>query len=414
MLQGVAQGIVADMARAEALAEERAEPQLLALARPMLPIVPGRTPSSWVGGSPTLPAGTPWPQMDEEPGHFLCQIDCAALPAALWDGLGPRHGWLRIFAKAYLDIPEEAFTGIWTEELGTPHTGPDAGNADWIASTSRRRGGTQLTYWPLEVSQATALDLATGNRMAGFQAYRHTEGMDLLDPRFRPFNPKTLRLLIDVLRQSVTAARDFPDHWLARHKTPNAEDQAYLDAYRSRIALVVEQFEAWVAGVEARLTSAPVFPSDLEAEMQALSQIHVPRAGKQTAQVPFEEDLTPLTAAPPVLRSNWPQDYREGLYDLAKTAYVADPGSLPDAQRTFFEDVWREDAAYAALTLGATPRGFSRAEYGPEADHEMLMELTSSPLLNWMWGDTYNLVLIIRREDLARNDFSRLVGEITN
>ncbi|MBL8046384.1 MAG: DUF1963 domain-containing protein, partial [Anaerolineales bacterium] len=39
---------------------------------------------------PRLPSGTEWPQIDGEPADFLAQIDCASLPPALWNGLGPR------------------------------------------------------------------------------------------------------------------------------------------------------------------------------------------------------------------------------------------------------------------------------------------------------------------------------------
>ncbi len=43
-----------------------------------------------------------------------------------------------------------------------------------------------------------------------------------------------------------------------------------------------------------------------------------------------------------------------------------------------------------------------------------LLQLPTSHLMNWIWGDTYDLVLTIRRADLARGELSRVKVQITN
>lgn len=67
----------------------------------LVPQVPVRNEraNGWFGGAAWLPAASHWPEMDGVPLQLLAQVDCAALPAELWDGLGPRHGWLTIFIE---------------------------------------------------------------------------------------------------------------------------------------------------------------------------------------------------------------------------------------------------------------------------------------------------------------------------
>jgi uncharacterized protein YwqG len=50
-----------------------------------------------------------------------------------------------------------------------------------------------------------------------------------------------------------------------------------------------------------------------------------------------------------------------------------------------------------------------------EMDSEVtLLQLPSSHLMNWMWGDTYDLVLTINRADLERGEFGQVRAQITN
>ncbi|MDZ4867620.1 MAG: DUF1963 domain-containing protein, partial [Alphaproteobacteria bacterium] len=72
------------------------------------------SPRSWIGGRPMMPAHVEWPRSisaehpkkGERPLHFVAQIACADLPANLWAGLGPRHGWLLLFVDPNQGVPE--------------------------------------------------------------------------------------------------------------------------------------------------------------------------------------------------------------------------------------------------------------------------------------------------------------------
>src|SRR5690606_41894101 len=52
---------------------------------------------SWLGGRPRLPQTEQWPRIEGVRADFLAQIARADLPRDLWNGLGPREGWLAIF-----------------------------------------------------------------------------------------------------------------------------------------------------------------------------------------------------------------------------------------------------------------------------------------------------------------------------
>ncbi|MCP4082834.1 MAG: DUF1963 domain-containing protein [Planctomycetaceae bacterium] len=55
---------------------------------------------SWLGGLPMMPKLTRWPRDTEgAPLHFIAQICCTDLPKYLWNGLGPRKGWLLLFVE---------------------------------------------------------------------------------------------------------------------------------------------------------------------------------------------------------------------------------------------------------------------------------------------------------------------------
>lgn len=55
--------------------------------------------ASWFGGRPKLPKHIEWPRSGDHSYLFIGQIDCTELPSAIWGGIGPRSGWLAIFAS---------------------------------------------------------------------------------------------------------------------------------------------------------------------------------------------------------------------------------------------------------------------------------------------------------------------------
>lgn len=113
------------------------EEQVSVILRRQVPVRFGEAPRSWLGGLPRMPQDVAWPvgacnehpEHGEAPLHFVAQIACADLPADLWGGLGPRHGWLLFFMNAQeFDVGDNprALRVLHIDELG-PERAPPAG-----------------------------------------------------------------------------------------------------------------------------------------------------------------------------------------------------------------------------------------------------------------------------------------------
>lgn len=94
-----------------------------------IPIRFDEEPRSWLGGLPMMPKGMKWPRdAAGDPLHFIAQIACADIPLGLWNGLGPRKGWLLLFMQFH-KFEDEATDGavqiLHTAELGIEHAPPN-------------------------------------------------------------------------------------------------------------------------------------------------------------------------------------------------------------------------------------------------------------------------------------------------
>lgn len=120
--------------------EERAPPirpaeEFSVVLRRQVPVRFDQSPRSWLGGLPMMPGHIEWPRglNPEKPGdgarplHFVAQISCEDLPARLWNGLGPRQGWLLFFIDSNNCYPEsnETYRVIHTDELGAERMPPE-------------------------------------------------------------------------------------------------------------------------------------------------------------------------------------------------------------------------------------------------------------------------------------------------
>jgi hypothetical protein len=121
--------------------------------------------------------------------------------------------------------------------------------------------------------------------------------------------------------------------------------------------------------------------------------------------------VLPLTVHDPDA-ALWVHEFETLRFDWAKHAYCRSPASLPAPVRRHFEGLWRALAPHEMAGMGHVPFNYVHAF---EADGDVtLIELPSSDLLSWMFGDVDNLVVTMKKTDLAAGNFSALKVQVSN
>lgn len=354
-----------------------------------------------LGGRPRLPAAMEWPQADGRDGDFLAQIACADLPAALWDGLGPRVGSLLLFANPDSGAP----TVLHIDEDGPPRDPPRAPGVLWsgpeddLASLARHA----FPEWAIDVVP----DDAETPEGAGPDA---ATGYDVADAAFHPFDWDSMLALAGLLESRI-----------ARLTTDAAPPADANDELLEAIAEAAEtnreahQHAREIIAIIRESAGEPPFASPLSAEDAAavMAGLHAIRwtsvtaaSDPETGEDHVETATLPLTRHHPGANL-WVEDYRRLLIDHAKHVWCADPDSLSPVTRTMLEPLWHDMAAReAAAAMGGRP---DRPMPGFDADLDaLLFVLPASALMNRALPGGRDMHVAIRKADLAMGDFSRL------
>jgi hypothetical protein len=426
------------------------EPVVVRLA-PQIPIRAHEPARSWLGGEPAMPAHVAWPEIKGRRAVFLAQICCADLPAALWDALGPRKGWLAFFVHA----EDYAMQVLHFMEMGPSRPGPALDDESWfnpagglkhakIPHAARRA----FPRWPVDIVTVTPGGpdpRIGGDGDATYKLYK--KGYDLASPEHQPFDWASALAMLDIAEEQISKRREgvgkFPETLPAQmhsvlqklkdaEQTP--ESPANLERLRNKahdLPILIEattkagqmmlaaasQFEAVATGVRERAARAP-FSSDVIApimeSLRAIEWMHVHRGiDKQRGQ--GAEDIQckvlPLTVHDPDA-AFWVHNFETLRFDWAKHAYCQSPASLPAAVRAHYEALWRDLAPHEMAGMGHVPFDYVH-EF--DADSEItLIELPSSDLLSWMFGDVNNLVVTMKKADLAAGTFNALKVQVSN
>ncbi|MCW2282548.1 hypothetical protein M2323_000309 [Rhodoblastus acidophilus] len=413
---------------------------------PQIPIRRDAPARSWFGGAPEMPAAMPWPKFSGKRGLFLAQICCADLPEGLWNGRGPRKGWLAFF----LDPNDGAeVRALHFAERAAPRPAPAPGACcTWPLSgvlagdADAPRRVDAFPRWPLDIVAVGPGDpdpLAPGDAHAARNRL-FREGFDLAAPEHHPFSWASALALTDfalaaMARRKTLIKAALPDveKQLARARKQielggmtqamlaemerKAEDLPKLvDGWKAAVAAVdaaSEQLRAIAADVRARAETEDFSEETAAALMERLRKIeliHVERApdpesgAEQARLIRFA-----LTEHRPDA-ALFAHDYELLREDWAKHAYCAHH-PLPQAQRAYFEARWRKLAAHEICGLGHAPfRGLPG--FDPETQ-AVLVEFVSSALLKWRFGNDGTLAATIDQGALAQGDLTRLRSQIS-
>lgn len=422
---------------------------------PQAPIRGGDA-DGWLGGAAQLPPGANWPKIDDAPLQLLAQVHCAALPAGLWGGLGPRQGWLAIFIEPFT----WAVRVLHFAEAGPLTLGPALPpNSNIVGYDMRvKPGKTSLIQaiprWPVDI--VAVVDGKADPRREGrsqIQHERYNQRHDIGEPALAPFDWPSAQTMMEMAIAGVT--RSIPQK-PAPHLEPAAlaqseakiaesvangasadsllEQKIQLDELRAMAAareyaatngpVILRRLEDLKARIDVMAAQTPFSAASIAPALAELRGMNwqwksVPPHGREgrklSVQERFDEGVKlltlPLTTHDPEA-TLWVYDFEVYRLDRAKHAYATDRDLLPEALRADCEDIWRDRAAHEMGGMGHTPWGYVHEfDSGKEVT---LLELPSSGLMNWQFGDMNSLVLTMTKADLAAGAFGRVKMRVSN
>ncbi|MEY8830030.1 DUF1963 domain-containing protein [Sedimentitalea sp. XS_ASV28] len=324
---------------------------------PQLPGTTGATFSSWLGGSPALPEGEAWPMIAGQPAQFLAQIDCTALPDTLWQGIGPRRGWLVFFRATGHEHGALPVRVLHVEGRVTTCPPP--------------MGQHVRPRWPLLIQAAAEQGLAdTG---AGPQ-WGMLHDVDLALPGYQPFDWTSAEMLLECLMVRTGGAA-----WRAEDTNCHrvADGLARLRADFDRLRTEETVFEE-------------VAPALLSAALALVSASGDCKCGCGGMQTQLRQAA---------------RAYFAPFERHCRQIYAGDPRALPPEQRALFEPFWAHNARHETGSIGAD-------DVSTKIGAEVLLELPSSELLGWMFGEARALRIFLTAEDLAEGRLDRAWGSV--
>lgn len=450
-------GLTAQVQHEQELVAARGKEPMSARLVPQVPVRERDHPKAWIGGGARLPSGMAWPEISGSALQLLAQIDCAQLPAELWGRLGPRRGWLAIF----LDPKSLDAKVMHFFEAGDFKPSPPVlQDCNIVGCDGYKRAEASGYTWGFSRWLVDIVPVVQGDndpRQEGRSQIRHErygQRHDVVIEHRWPFDWSTMQMMMDTAlaayeRAMPNGPRDFlkPEalakseqaitdaerggakaEELARMRVEYDERRAMAAVHEFALengAAVVERLRALKDQVYSMATNqafsaeavAPIL-----ADMQAMTWMHksVPpfyRDGQKLSDIQRLKEgvgvfALPLTTHDPSAAPTWVHDFETRLLDAAKPIYLHDPGVLPAALVADCEKVWSAEAAREIGGMGHVPWGYVH-EFDDDTD-VTLIELPSSYLVGWMFGDVYSLVITVKKDDLSRNDFSRPLVQITN
>lgn len=408
-----------EIATFEMLAEARNSSEPYVLLTPVVPL-PAQQSAGWFGGMPCLPDDVAWPEIDGEPLRFVCQIDLSALPQNIWSGLGPRKGWLAVFLHAdeTAHAKETAPKVLHVDGDLKGRDGPGQADAAWFRPLSTERRPPVQAHsprWPIMITGHVGQPPPpTGWRKGeapGFPDPRQAQVPDLSDAAFQPFNEATLAALLNAIEDQVSLGKTHIDEMLKRkHRDGDRTELESIQLEASRSIARFSHIRDLLIPFTKDFRRAPI--QDLMAQIADIPFSYLRYLKNDEDGYAVFSSSTLRLCDKPV--GQWWYTYADLLYRHALCAYTYAPESLHPELRSRMEVIWQFDALHERGAMGNAPAGHVYTLHGPATPNVVLLELRTSSMVGWMWGDTYSIVLFINRNELAKGKFDNVTYEITN
>jgi hypothetical protein len=345
---------------------------------------------------------------------FLAQIACADLPDALWQGAGPREGYLRFFLPLKWGGWGRGPYVIHTVKRGVPREGPSLAPSEWFSTppgVNCQPRSFEVPRWPILFEPLRGdIDPINPFRLRDDPHNPPPEGInafDIDDPAMRPWSPGTLANIIRVAAERLKKAQSNP-----YRLSPKTEEQAQLVAQQSEgLEVAIQRLEALHRDIATRQIT-------LEQAIVIFDTITVPRL-RWTANKPEAPSRLILDGVHRIAR---PDDHalasqyelKAALFEVERFDYLQVREDLPVAVAARLDREFAFIAAHETAGMGHIPSSYYHGHDMQGDEPITLLELPSSNLMGWMFGDLDRLSFTIAWSDLVAGDFSRVFIDVSN
>ncbi|WP_083217539.1 DUF1963 domain-containing protein [Thioclava sp. SK-1] len=366
--------------------------------------------AGWFGGEPMLPPHVEWPEIDGVPLCFLAQIDLAKLPTQIWSGLGPREGFLVFFNHPNRCDAKVLYV---KGDLATR-------SADVPLPDFRDHGAAAPRYPYYNKFPVTAIEHVgqmpepigwIPGRSSKFPAPfgGDKEELEVANPQQLPFDATSLDIMIKCMSDEIDLR--------LRQCAIQLDKEPMKTARRKLLSVQTEATETRKAFDEAlRNVKGQSFDPEKCAafirETGSLPLTHFELIRGSDYKV---TDINPvfMSLIDPE-KSNWSGKYLLKLNNYLFECFVREPDNMSALHRDRIEQICEFRAAHESGGMSHAPHGFIYTPHGQGSANEVLLELPSSYLTGWVWGDFYSLVFLIDRKALERGEFEKIMVDITN
>ena len=340
--------------------------------------------TSWIGGLPEMPEDVAWPEVDGRPSVFLAQIAMKDLSPNVWDGTGPKDGWLLFFIepRRYRDVRV-----LHILERGPVRNYPSTSAIDEVV--------------PYDTTRALAV---LGRDTSQFVPLKFALDVLPLAPDSEEPPDSYAKEKVDPNLRNALLSRDI----LAAPFRP--ESPEHTIAMVSALELVLKGQQTSRFGPQPGTPEGDARAAQFETALAEVERLKED-AGKGMAPEALLEEIDRIEDGLATFRS-WTFNYKSAVELLARETFQKDPAALSQDARSAFEPVWRFDAEYEAASVsGAVSRGYT---YTVVEEPVLLLQLPPSKLIGWMLGDLDTFGIFIQAEDLKARCWDKAWGDIIN
>lgn len=327
----------------------------------------------------------------------------------IWSGVGPRQGQF-----AFIIHPKEAKVKVLHVDGDLiKRLGPSPTSSHWFLKHHDLRPfySAYFREWPVRLTDNTGeLPEPVGWRKGyapNFPQPLEGEVFTPSNPAHHPYNEATLQALVDMCGTELIIRLD-ATVWFLQEKKLKEDVQSALTEFRDSLRASFRRFE------QIRYDLAPhcvTFDHDNIGEsIKALCALDF---GETRYHSNDDEGYAVVSVTKGKL-ADYLSGYLNVLAAHAKDTYLENPETFAEPARERFEALWAFDALHERGGMSHPPKGFIYRPHGPNSPNEVLLELPTSNLIGWIFGDMYSLVLTIAREDLAAGNLDNVMVDITN